>query len=158
VIQDITNDGGSVYFAMVLNCQHVVHSSSQSVIIPVTLSLIFSGQVEVVSCSYIAGMLVCCAEWHMWMCMLCRLIIVNFMGGQLLVFDWARLANFLITHDRLVGNKVTNTICQSWVSHAQIHLHCYSAPSPLVHIQKAKNKVSVSVTPKSWLSRNDVPS
>jgi len=80
------------------------------------------------------------------------------MGGQLLVFDWARLANFLITHDRLVGNKVTNTICQSWVSHAQIHLHCYSAPSPLVHIQKAKNKVSVSVTPKSWLSRNDVPS
>ena len=30
--------------------------------------------------------------------MLCRLIIVYFMGGQL-VFDWARLANFLITRD-----------------------------------------------------------
>jgi len=31
-------------------------------------------------------------------------------GGQL-VFDWDRLENFLITRDRPVGNKVTNTIC-----------------------------------------------
>jgi len=41
-----------------LYCQYVLHSS-QSMVIRVTLSLIFSGQVEVVSCSYIAGMLFC---------------------------------------------------------------------------------------------------
>jgi len=71
VIQDVTNDGGSVFFAVFLYCQHALHSS-QSMVIRVTPSLIFSGQVEVVSCSYIAGMLLCCAEWHM--CVLCRLI------------------------------------------------------------------------------------
>jgi len=48
------------------------------------------------------------------------------MDGQL-VFDWDRLENFLITHDRPVGNIVTNTECQSWVSHAQ--MQC-SLPSP----------------------------
>jgi len=48
-----------------LYCQYVLHSS-QSMVIRVTLSLIFSGQVEVVSCSYIAVCcFVCCAEWHM---------------------------------------------------------------------------------------------
>jgi len=31
------------------------------------------------------------------------------MDGQL-VFDWDRLEDFLITRDRPVGNKVTNTI------------------------------------------------
>jgi len=41
-----------------LYCQYVLYSS-QSMVIRVTssLSLIFSGKVEVVSCSYIAGML-----------------------------------------------------------------------------------------------------
>ena len=67
-------------------------------IIRVTLSYIFS--VEVVSCPYIADMLLCCDECHV--CVLCRLmivtIIVYFMGGQL-VFDWARLENLLITRD-----------------------------------------------------------
>jgi len=53
----------------------------------------FSSEVEVVSWSYNAGMLlVCCAEWHMRV--LCRLI-VYFMGGKL-VFNWDRLENFLI--------------------------------------------------------------
>jgi len=55
VIQDVTNDGGSVFFAMVfiftkkskLFCQYVLHSS-QSMIIHVILSLFFSGEVEVV--------------------------------------------------------------------------------------------------------------
>jgi len=55
VIQDVTNDGGSVFFAMVfiftkkskLFWQYVLHSS-QSMIIHVTLSLFFSGEVEVV--------------------------------------------------------------------------------------------------------------
>jgi len=47
------------------------------------------------------------------MCMLCRLIlIIYFMAGQL-VFDWDRLENFMITPDRPVGDKVTNTICQT---------------------------------------------
>jgi len=36
-------------------------------------------------------------------------LIVNFMSGQL-VFDGDRLENFLITRDRPVGNKVTNTV------------------------------------------------
>ena len=47
------------------------------------------------------------------MCVLCRLI-AYFMGGRgQLVFDWDRLETFLLTRDRLVGNKVTNTKCQS---------------------------------------------
>jgi len=56
------------------------------------------------------------------------------MGGQL-VFDWDQLENFLITCDRRVVNKVTNTI-----SHAKVGYHMckYSAPSPLMHRQKAK--------------------
>jgi len=37
-------------------------------------------------------------------------LLVYIMGGQL-VFDWARLENFLITHDQPVCNKVTNTTC-----------------------------------------------
>jgi len=41
------------------------------------------------------------------------------MGGQL-VFAWDRLENFLITRDRPVGNIVTNTKCQRWVSHVQM--------------------------------------
>jgi len=41
------------------------------------------------------------------------------MGGQP-VFYWDRLENVLITRDRPVGNKVTNTKCQSWESHLQI--------------------------------------
>jgi len=74
---------------------------------------------------------VCCAEWHM--CVLCRLI-VYFIGGQL-VFDCDRLEDFSITHDGPVGNKVTNTI-----SYAKFEYHMckYSAPSPLMHRQKAK--------------------
>jgi len=31
-------------------------------------------------------------------------------GGQH-VFGWDRLENFLMTRDRLIGNKVTNTKC-----------------------------------------------
>jgi len=67
------------------------------------------------------------------MYVLCRLI-VCFMGGQL-DFDEHQLENFLITRDRPVGNKVTNTI-----SHAKVNYHMckYSAPSPLMHRQKAK--------------------
>jgi len=38
------------------------------------------------------------------------------MGGQL-VFDWDRPENFLITRDRPIDIIVTNTKCQSWVSH-----------------------------------------
>jgi len=58
---------------------------------------------------------------------LCRLI-VYFIGDQL-VFDWDRLENFLILHDRPVGDKVTNTI-----SYAKLEYHMckYSAPSPLL--------------------------
>ena len=41
-----------------LYCQYVLHSS-QSMVIHVTSSLMFSGQVDVVSCSYVAGMLLC---------------------------------------------------------------------------------------------------
>jgi len=59
---------------------------------------------------------------------LCRLI-VYFIGDQL-VFDWDRLENFLILHDRPVGDKVTNTI-----SYAKLEYHMckYGAPSPLMH-------------------------
>jgi len=67
-------------------------------VIRVTLLLFFSGEVEVASCSYIAGMLLYRAEWHT--CVLCGLILtVSFMGGHL-VFDWDRQANFLVTRDR----------------------------------------------------------
>ena len=86
VIQDVTNDGDSVFFAMffILSACGVLHSS-QTMAIHVTLLLIFSGQVEVVSCSYIyVCCFVCCAEWHMYL--VCRLI-VYFKGGQL-AFDW----------------------------------------------------------------------
>jgi len=56
-----------------------------------------------------------------------------FMGDQL-VFDWDQLENSLITLDRPVGNKGTNTI-----SHAKVDYHMckYSAPSSLIHRQKA---------------------
>ena len=117
-----------------LHCQYVLHSS-HSVIIRVTLSLIFSGQVEVVSCSYVAVCcFVCCAEWHM--CVLCRLIIVYFMGGQH-VFVWDRLGleDFLITCDRPASNKFTNTISYAKVEY---HMCKYRAPLSLIHRQKAK--------------------
>jgi len=65
------------------------------------------------------------------------------MGGQL-VFDWDRLKNFLITRDRPVGNIVTNTKCQIWVSHVQ--MQCTIAFD-------AQTEGKVSVTPKSWLPR-----
>jgi len=57
VIQDVTNDGGSVSFATVFIlsvCAALIAINGNS-----CLSLILSGQVEVVSCSYIAGMLLC---------------------------------------------------------------------------------------------------
>jgi len=50
----------------------------------------------------LSGIRVCCIAW----------LIVYFMGGPL-VFVWARHENFLVTRDRPVGNKVTNTICLS---------------------------------------------
>jgi len=68
------------------------------------------------------------------MCVLCRLITVYFMSGQL-VFDWDRLENFSITLDRLVGNTVTNTILYVKVEY---HMCKYSEPSPLMRRQKAK--------------------
>jgi len=68
VIQDVTNDGGgSVSFAMFFILSVCVHSL-QSMVIRVTLSLIFFGQVEVVSCSYIAGMLLCLLCWMAYVC------------------------------------------------------------------------------------------
>jgi len=45
-------------------------------------------------------------------------------GGQL-VFDWDRLENFLITHDRLIGNIVTNTNAK-----VEYHMCKCSATSP----------------------------
>ena len=56
----------AVFFSLwILYYQYVLHSS-QSMAIRVTLSLIFSGQVEVASCSYISVCcFVCCAEWEM---------------------------------------------------------------------------------------------
>jgi len=51
-------------------------------------------------------------------------LISLFMGDQL-VFDWDRLENFLITRDRPVGNKVTNTKCQ-----VEYHNCKHSVPSP----------------------------
>jgi len=56
------------------------------------------------------------------------------MGGQL-VFDWDQLEDFLITRKRAVGNKVTYTIPYAKVEY---HMCKYSAPSPLMHRQKAK--------------------
>jgi len=67
VIQDVTNDGGSIFFLVLvavfsfcyywfLYCQYVLHSS-KSMVVRVTSSLTFSDQVEVVSCSYITSML-----------------------------------------------------------------------------------------------------
>jgi len=67
VIQDVINNGGSVFFAMdfiftkksKLFFQYVVHSSQS---IYVALSVLFPGEVEVVSCSYNAGMPLSCGE------------------------------------------------------------------------------------------------
>ena len=55
---------------------------------------------------------------------LCSRLISLFMGGQL-VFDGDRLENFLITRDRPVGNKVTNTKFQ-----VEYHNCKRSVPSP----------------------------
>jgi len=68
------------------------------------------------------------------------------MGGQL-VFDEDQLENFLITRDRPVGDIVTNTKCQSWVSHMQ--MQC-----TIALVSDAQTDGKVSVTPKSWLPRN----
>jgi len=59
------------------------------------------------------------------------------MGGKL-VFDWDQLENVLITRDRPVGIKVTNTI-----SHTKVEYNMckYSAPSHLLHRQKSKESV-----------------
>jgi len=43
---------------------HYVLHLSQSMTIGVAYRKFFSGEVEVISCSYIAGMLLCCAEWR----------------------------------------------------------------------------------------------
>jgi len=67
--------------------------------------------------------------------------IVYFMGGQL-VFDWDRLENFLITHNRPVGNIVTSTKCQSRVSHMQTQC-------TITLVSDAHTEGKVSVTPKS---------
>ena len=69
------------------------------------------------------------------------------MGGQL-VFDWDRLGNFLITHDRPVGNVVTDTKYQSWVSHVQ--MQC-----TIALVNDAQTEGKVSVTHKSSLPRNN---
>jgi len=69
------------------------------------------------------------------------------MDGQL-VFDWDRLENFLITCDRPVGIIVTNTKCESWVSHVQIQCS-------IALVTHAKTEGKVSVTAKSWLPRNN---
>jgi len=128
--------------------QYVLHSSHSRVIRVTLLLSFFSGQVEVVSCSYISVCcFVCCAEWHMWV--LCRLI-VYFIGGQL-VFAWDRLEDFLITHERPVGNKVTNTI-----SHAKVDITCPKIQCTIAFDAQTQGKVSV--TPKSWLPRNSLPS
>jgi len=70
------------------------------------------------------------------------------MGGQL-VFDWDQLENFLITRDRPVGDTVTNTKCQSWVSHVQ--MQCTIA----LVIDDAQTEGEVSFPPKSWLPHNE---
>jgi len=56
-IQDVRNDGGSVFFAMVFiltTCVALIRTNGNS-----CYFIVFSGQVEVVSCSYIASMLLC---------------------------------------------------------------------------------------------------
>jgi len=108
---------------------------------------IFSGEVEVVSCSHIAGMLLCLLCWVAWYVCFMQSNIVYFMGGQL-VLDWDRLENLLITRDRPVGNIVTNTKCQSWVSHVQIQY-------TIALVSDAQTEAKVSVMPKSWLPRNN---
>jgi len=69
------------------------------------------------------------------------------MGDQL-VFYWDWLENLLITCDRPFGTVVTNTKCQSWVSHVQ--MQCTIAV-----VSDAQTEGRVSVTPKSWLPRNN---
>jgi len=68
--------------------------------------------------------------------------------GDRLVFDWDRLENFLITRDWLVGNKVTNAKCQSWVSYVQIQC-------TITLVSDALTEGKVSVTHRSWLLRNN---
>jgi len=69
------------------------------------------------------------------------------MGGQL-VFDWDRIESFLITRDRPVGNIVTNTTCQSWVSHVQ-------KQCTIALVSDAQIEGNVFLTPKSWLASNN---
>ena len=149
MLQDVTSDGGSVFFAMVFIltvCAALITINGNSCYFIVNF-LRPSGSSKLFL--YCWCMLLCCAEWHM--CVSCRLI-VYFMGGQL-VFDWDRLEveDFLITRDRSVGNKVTNTIPYAKVEYQ--NMYKYSAPLPLMHTEG-----KVSVTPESQLSRNSLPS
>jgi len=59
-------------------------------------------------------------------------------GGKLF-FDWDRLENFLRTHDWPVGNNVTSTKCQSWVSY--MYMQCAIA---LVSDAQVEGKVSIA--------------
>ena len=95
-------------------------------------------------CWYAASF--CYAEWLAYVCVV-LVNIVYFMGGQL-VFDLDRLEIFLITRDWPVGNIVTNTKYQSWLSHGQ--MQCTTA---LVSDAQAEGKVSVRS--KSWLQSNN---
>ena len=114
VIQDVTNDGAVVFFAMIFiftKNQHDFVKCAALItidVIRVTSSQIFSGEVEVVSCSYVPGMLLCFVVLS-GICVLCRLIYCSLFHGWPICFDWDRLENFLITRDRPVGNIVTNT-------------------------------------------------
>jgi len=64
-------------------------------------------------------------------------------GGKL-VFDWDQQEKFLITRHQLVGNKVTNTKCQTGVSHVQIQ-------DTIALVSDAQIEGKLSVLPKLWL-------
>ena len=62
--------------------------------------------------------------------------------GDQLVFNWDRLENFLITHDRPVSNKATNTNTKVELSHVQIQC-------TIALVSDAYVEGKGSVTPKS---------
>ena len=132
VIQNVTNNRGSVFFPMIFIlsvCAALITINGNS---HYFIANFFrpSGSSELLLYGWYAALFVVLNG----ICVCCVGSYVCFMGGQL-VFEWHQLENFLITRNRPVGNKATNTI-----SHAKVEYHMckYSAPSPLMHRQKAK--------------------
>ena len=105
LIQDVINDGGSVFFAMVFIlsvCAALIAINGNSSYLIVTFFRPGGNSKLLLYC--------CSAALLCWMAYVCVVQANSLFHGWQLVFDWDRLEDFLITRNWPVGNKVTNTI------------------------------------------------